>query len=338
MKLDANTGRRLGRICGGRSHSETPMSACRAASTTLRRPGIGAIRFLLVLLGIVGLSAGGAWFLTDTGRIDRPASIAPRRAISRTDEVTARSQSNPVAQPRIPLYSEDWTEDSGQGLAVRASRPITDPQSLEQIRTSDEGRGHRGIEELRHELAAVDRRTPAGRAQVMQLEIFLGLLHMSVGEFTDADSRFAAAQAADPNCPLDLLANIEALRGVAALRRGETENCVACCNGSSCIFPLAPAAVHQSPSGSREAVRRFTTYLEQRPQDLGVQWLLNVACMTLGDYPDRVPSQYLIPLGPFQSDGGVGRLENVAERVGLSARREHVRRMHCRRLHRRRAV
>ncbi len=41
--------------------------------------------------------------------------------------------------------------------------------------------------------------------------------------------------------------------------------------------------------------------------------------MTLGEYPDRVPSPYLIPLGPFRSDGGVGRLENVAERVGLGA-------------------
>ena len=42
--------------------------------------------------------------------------------------------------------------------------------------------------------------------------------------------------------------------------------------------------------------------------------------MTLGEYPDGVPKKYVIPLGPFRSDGGVGRLENVAGRVGLSAR------------------
>jgi enediyne biosynthesis protein E4 len=143
---------------------------------------------------------------------------------------------------------------------------------------------------------------------------------MSIGEFTEADHRFAEAYAADPDCPRLLLANIEALRGVAAMRRGETENCVACCNGSSCIFPLTEEAIHQIPSGSREAIRHFTSYLTQRPEDLGVKWLLNIAYMTLGDYPDRVPSQYLIPLGPFQSDGGVRRLENIAGRVGLSAR------------------
>src|SRR5262249_32566296 len=108
--------------------------------------------------------------------------------------------------------------------------------------------------------------------------------------------------------------------GIAALRRGETENCVACCNGASCIFPLAPEAVHLRTSGSREAIRRFTTYLEQRPEDLGIQWLLNVAYMTVGEYPERVPEKYRIPLGPFQSDGGIGRLENIAGRVGLDAR------------------
>jgi ASPIC and UnbV/FG-GAP-like repeat len=286
----------------------------------VQKPGTGAIRFLLIMAGIVGASVCVVWFLTDPGQMKRLAAVAPQRISPRTGEVTSRSPAAPVPQARIPLYSEDWTEDSGQGLALRSSRPITDPQSLEQVRTSDEGRGQRGIDRVRQELVAVDRRTPAGRARVIQLEIFLGLLHMSVGEFTEADRRFAEAQAADPDCPDLLRANIEALRGVAALRRGETENCVACCIGASCIFPLAPEAVHQSPSGSREAIGRFTTYLKQRPEDLGVQWLLNVAYMTLGDYPRRVPSQYLIPLGPFQTDGGVRRLENIAGRVGLGAR------------------
>jgi hypothetical protein len=118
----------------------------------------------------------------------RPAAIAPQRASPRTDTVTTKSPAARAAQIHIAHCSADWTEDSGQGLALRSSRPITDPQSLEQVRTSNEGRGERGIERMRQELAAVDRRTPAGRARVI---IFLGLLHMSVGEFTEADHRFA---------------------------------------------------------------------------------------------------------------------------------------------------
>jgi FG-GAP-like repeat/ASPIC and UnbV len=267
-----------------------------------------AIRFLLAAVGIVVASVSVVLWLIDTSPVARSGAIAARSSRAR------------AAGPHVPLYSEDWTEDSGQGLATRYSQPITDPHSLEQVRTADEGRSQRGIASLLKELSAVDRQTPTGRAQALQLEISLGLLHMSIGEFAEADRRFREAQAADPDCPPLVRVNIEALRGVAALRRGETENCVACCNGSSCIFPLAPEAVHLNPSGSREAIRRFTTYLEQRPEDLGVRWLLNVAYMTLGEYPGGVPKDQLIPLGPFRSDGGVGRLENVAGRVGLSER------------------
>ena len=50
-----------------------------------------------------------------------------------------------------------------------------------------------------------------------------------------------------------------------------------------------------------------------------MRWLLNVAYMTLGEYPDKVPAKYLIPLEPFRSKIDVGRFRNVAARVGLDA-------------------
>ena len=52
-------------------------------------------------------------------------------------------------------------------------------------------------------------------------------------------------------------------QGVLALRRGETENCVLCRGESSCILPIAPAAVHTNPAGSRLAIKHFTEYLER---------------------------------------------------------------------------
>ena len=77
----------------------------------------------------------------------------------------ARSPKARPAGANVPLYSEDWTEDSGQGLAAHYSQPITDPRSLEQVRTADEQRSERGIASVLSELKAVDRQTPAGRAQ-----------------------------------------------------------------------------------------------------------------------------------------------------------------------------
>src|SRR5438477_254063 len=85
------------------------------------------------------------------------------------------------------------------------------------------------------------------------------------------------------------------LTGIAALRRGETENCVECRGESSCIIPLSLEAIHRKREGSSDAIRFFSEYLRSHPDDLGARWLLNLAAMTLGDYPRGVPSQYLIP-------------------------------------------
>ena len=71
---------------------------------------------------------------------------------------------------------------------------------------------------------------------------------------------------------------------------------------SSCLFPIVEEASHKRPEGSRAAVRDFTAYLQERPDDLGVRWLLNIAYMTLGEYPEKVPAEYsdssrFLPLG-----------------------------------------
>ena len=58
---------------------------------------------------------------------------------------------------------------------------------------------------------------------MLQLEVFLGLLHMSIGEFAKADRWLSEAQAADADCPPLVLANMEALagRGPEARRDGK---------------------------------------------------------------------------------------------------------------------
>ena len=224
------------------------MSTRATARSTSRRLVTGAIRSLILVVGIVGASVAAVLWLTESTRVARPGAVSRRGASPGAGSVRARSPVAPVPEPKIPLYTEDWTDDSGQGLALRFSRPIADPQSLE--RGPDVRRGARPARDRSTAGRAGRGRSSgpkAGRAQALQLQVFLGLLHMSIGEFVEADRRFAEAQAVDPDCPGLVRANIEALRGVAALRRGETENCVACCNGSSCIFPLAAAGRPPSP-------------------------------------------------------------------------------------------
>ncbi len=101
-------------------------------------------------------------------------------------------------------------------------------------------------------------------------------------------------------------------QGVTALRRGENDNCIMCRGESSCILPIAPAAVHTEPTGSRLAIRHFTEYLARFPEDLGVRWLLNLAHMTLGEYPQKVDSRFVVPLDHFlKSEFDIGKFRDI---------------------------
>jgi len=74
-------------------------------------------------------------------------------------------------------------------------------------------------------------------------------------------------------------------KAIALLRLGEQENCLRLHNADSCLFPLRPAAFHSVTRGSRGAVAVLKAQLEKDPQDLSARWLINIACMTLGEYP-----------------------------------------------------
>lgn len=219
----------------------------------------------------------------------------------------------------IPLFGDDFVEESGNQLAIKWMGPIADRSSLVEVRNAVRERATRGKALFQDQIA----RLPEGSAERSQLQMMVGLLHMYEGEFADAIRWFDVARA-NNDLPPPLRADLLALRGVASLRRGEVENCVACVGPSSCLFPIAAEAVHLRPEGSRAAVRDFTAYLAERPDDLGVRWLLNIASMTLGEYPDKVPPDYRIALDRFRSSHDPGRFTNVALRVGLDTRGQNM--------------
>jgi hypothetical protein len=220
------------------------------------------------------------------------------------------------------LFSARGFESAGFWAACRYTGTIADRGSLDQVRDAVRGRASRGIDELCSTLRSVAPDSAERPFVSFQIHATIALLLMYDGRFEEAATltQLALDESTDAGVPPGLRANLVALLGVIHLRRGETENCIECVGPSSCIFPLAPEALHQRPSGSREAIRHFRAYLDQRPEDVGVRWLLNIAHMTLGEYPDKVPPAQLIPLEPFHSRLDVGRFENVASRAGLGVR------------------
>jgi hypothetical protein len=82
---------------------------------------------------------------------------------------------------------------------------------------------------------------------------------------------------------------------LAYLRSGERTNCIANHTGETCILPIQGSGIHKNQEGSRNAIRIYEALLETYPENLEYRWLLNIAYMTLGEYPAKVPAHLLIP-------------------------------------------
>jgi hypothetical protein len=108
---------------------------------------------------------------------------------------------------------------------------------------------------------------------------------------------------------------------VAYMRFGESQNCCLHNTPESCILPIRGRAVHTEPEGSEQAVHYFLEALKHIPENgdlhFAARWLLNIAYMTLGAYPDKVPKKYLIPPTRFESKLKFSRFKNVASSLGL---------------------
>ena len=109
--------------------------------------------------------------------------------------------------------------------------------------------------------------------------------------------------------------------GVAAMRKGESDNCVARHTAQSCLLPIEAGGVHAEQTGSREAMRwlreaRATT--RDFELALSAKWLLNIAAMTVGEYPQGLEEDELIPAEVFASEAAFPRFPDVAPALGLN--------------------
>ncbi|HVZ64517.1 MAG TPA: CRTAC1 family protein [Lacunisphaera sp.] len=105
-------------------------------------------------------------------------------------------------------------------------------------------------------------------------------------------------------------------KAICLLRLGEQENCLANHNADSCLFPIRGGGVHQLTRGSKGAIGVLHEWLELGPSPNAI-WLLNLAHMTLGDYPEAVEPQWRLPPEAFKSDYEIPRFPDIAAQLGL---------------------
>lgn len=102
------------------------------------------------------------------------------------------------------------------------------------------------------------------------------------------------------------------------LRLGERMNCFNMHNAESCIFPIANSGVHHDKTGSQRAIELYKMLLADDPNDLESKWLLNIAYMTTGGYPQQVPPQFLLKVSDDDTMHIVKPFTDVAANVGMS--------------------
>ena len=209
--------------------------------------------------------------------------------------------------------------------------------------------GDREARQLREELNAIpatERSTNRWRlmVQLADEELRLGNEAEAIRLLTDARDMVPKAAANR------MVLNHNNYRlGVAYLRLGETQNCALHPNAEACILPLRGHGIHSQQTPSRQAIAALTEVLgntdgpvsgdlptEAGPRNwdvggssrnppsertgrlhLAARWLLNIAYMTVGGYPDQVPEPYRLPPETFESAETIPRFVNVAPTLGL---------------------
>ncbi len=214
--------------------------------------------------------------------------------------------------PRVPFL------DASGFMALTSILPRWKPDSSpEEISNGVRGAAVRAIAEIDRELGTAAR-TDQDRSRLILMKALLLNSEGETQKSYETLQQLRTLLAQKDALAQSALATAIYLQGVTALRWGENENCIMCRGESSCIFPISGAAVHTNPTGSRLAIQHFTEYLEHFPTDLEVCWLLNLAHMTLGEYPDRVDSRFRLNFDRFcNSEFDIGKFRDVRHLVGL---------------------
>ncbi len=164
---------------------------------------------------------------------------------------------------------------------------------------------------------AIAKRVEFTSYEVVEAHVALGNLHAYEGRMQEVLDEYRRAYAlAEKELP-EALPDLLEMLGVAHLHKAHADNGTFHAPGDRCLLSARPGVPLADTTDADRAIEHFLKYLEQRPDDLEVKWLLNVAQIAAGGYPGRVPAQHLIPPSVFESEEEVGRFVDVAAAAGV---------------------
>jgi tetratricopeptide (TPR) repeat protein len=219
-----------------------------------------------------------------------------------------------VNQPELPLRSHDRMLKI---LAEIASSSSDDNDFV----------GDRHARQLRAYLDAAGYLVSLSRKRQWELHFELGRAELRLGNEERAIELLERSLELLPADEIALTKKTHFELGVASLRYGETQNCCLLHSHESCIVPIRGKGLHTQPKGAEGAIKHFGKVLElpsakegddeRLDIDEAARWLLNIAYMTLGKYPDDVPEQFLVDPSFFEPELDFPRFVNVYPKLGL---------------------
>ncbi len=149
----------------------------------------------------------------------------------------------------------------------------------------------------------------------------LGQLWSSQANFEQSIREMEAAYRIALKAPASesFTSHMEEVLGINYLHRGAfADPAIDPAINSAQLFPSHPGALHTRRADAEKAVEYLKKCLQRDPSNTEMQWLLNVAYMTLGQYPSEVPQDFLIPPSVFASNEDLGRFLDVAPAAGVA--------------------
>jgi len=208
-----------------------------------------------------------------------------------------------------------------EGAILRSTKPANWNHTPRAICTARKKSLKESVERLKDYLGPANaaNRSTHPPIDIMQLHFGLAQLYSYLGDMDHAIEEFQAsyeiALASVPNA----VPQMEEALGVIHLHKAEMVNEVFTAPGKKCLIPIAPADAFKKPEDSLKAIEYFLKYLDKKPNELEVVWLLNLAYMTTGKYPDQVPQKYLISPSIFAAQPDYGRFVDVDAETGLNS-------------------
>ena len=154
------------------------------------------------------------------------------------------------------------------------------------------------------------------RSEIARYLLYAGRSEEAAAAFED----ILREAAGEPSVSRTFVSAVRQLVALSQLRLAMQRNCVSGPAAARCSVPVNRGAVHPDDRAARRAIEEYSRILGDPPDPstaFAAQWLLNLAYMTVGEYPFHVPEPWLVPPDAFRPEHDVGWFPDVAGRLGV---------------------